>query len=63
MKGGQMKIDKGMLALVLSIGAGILTTIATILEVQDTIDECKDAYREEIRELVNEEFENRTETS
>lgn len=58
-----MKIDKGMLALVLCIGAGILTTIATILEVQDTIDDCKDAYREEIRELVAEEFENRTETS
>lgn len=58
-----MNIDKGMLALVLTIGAGILTTIATILEVQDTIDECRDAYREEIRELVAEEIENRTETS
>ena len=58
-----MKINKGVLALVLTIGAGILTTIATILEVQDTIDECKDAYREEIRELVAEEFENRAKTS
>ena len=58
-----MKIDKGIVSLIFMGVAGIATVIATYLDVQDTLDTCRDMYREEIKELIDEEFENRTKAS
>ena len=64
MKGGVgMKINKGVLAIGLTILSGVLTTVATILDIQDTIDDCRDTYKQEIKSLVDEEFEKRAKTS
>lgn len=58
-----MKIDKGIVSLGLMVLAGIATVAATYLDVQDTLDECRDMYREEIRGMVDEELENRAKAS
>lgn len=58
-----MKIDKGIVSLIFMGVAGLATVIATYLDVQDTLDTCRDMYREEIKEMVDEEFENRTKAS
>lgn len=58
-----MKIDKGIMSLILMGIAGIATIAATYLDVKDTVDSCRDMYREEIKELVDEEFENRAKAS
>ena len=58
-----MKINKGVLAIGLTILSGVLTTVATILDIQDTIDDCRDTYKQEIKSLVDEEFEKRAKTS
>ena len=58
-----MKINKGVLAIGLTILSGVLTTVATILDIQDTMDDCRDTYKQEIKSLVDEEFEKRAKTS
>lgn len=58
-----MKINKSIVSLIFTGIAGIATMIATYLDIRDTVDSCRDMYREEIKELVNEELENRAKTS
>lgn len=58
-----MKINKGIASLIFMGVAGLATVVATYLDVQDTLDTCRDMYREEIKEMFNEEFENRTKAS
>lgn len=58
-----MKISKGTIAFGLSILATIISSAATWFEVKDSIDECKEMYRDEIRAIVNEERENCTKSS
>lgn len=59
-----MKIDKGIIKQIVLIGiSGVATMALTYLEVKDTIDECRDMYREELKQLVDEHFENRANAS
>lgn len=58
-----MKINKGLLSIGLTVVAGIITTIAMYLDIQDTMEDCREMYRDEIRDIVDEELENRVNAS
>ena len=43
--------------------AGLATIAATYFDIQDTLDDCREMYRDEIRDMIDEEFENRAKAS
>ena len=58
-----MKISKNVLSIGLTILSAACAALATYLDVRDSVASCEDTYREELREIVREELDNRVETS
>ena len=56
-----MNVNRTVVSIGLLIISGICTTVASWLEIKDTIEDCKDTYREEMKELLDSE--NRSEAS
>lgn len=58
-----MKISKSVLSFIFMGVAGLATIAATYFDIQDTLDDCREMYRDEIRDMIDEEFENRAKAS
>lgn len=51
-----MKINKGLvITILLSIGSGLFSSLATYLEARDAAKECKEDFNEVMNELLDED--------